>query len=129
MNRFSLVAGISVVVLRIGAKVTLSAELTLLVKLTWSAELTPNRKVGHHPMESTKPSVTTSRNSRGISIMACVAKTMTWELASTKGATAHKSSSVEVSLPQGMGETQENYQINENHKKCWSKDGEIAILI
>ena len=79
--------------------------------------MTPNWEVGHQPMESTKPSVTTSTNSRGISARACVAKTMTWELASAKGATAHEASSIEVSVPQVMGETQENYHINENHKK------------
>ena len=102
---------------------TLSAELTLLVKLTWSVELTsnvelaPSCEFGHHHMESTKPSVTTSRNSRGISARACMAKTMTWELASAKGATPHEASIIEASLPQMMGAIQENYSINENHKK------------
>ena len=68
-------------------------------------------------MDSTRPSVTTSRSSRGISARACAAKTMMWELDSAKGALAHDASISEVSLPQVMWETQENHQINENYKK------------
>ena len=96
---------------------TLSAELTLLVKLTWSAEWTSISKVGHQPMESTKPSVTTSRNSRGMLLRACVAKTMMWTLDSTKGVLASDASISKASSPQVTGGTQEDHQTSEDHKE------------
>ena len=68
-------------------------------------------------MDSTRPSFTTVRSSRGISARACTAKTMTWELDLAKGVLAHDASIGEVSLPQVMWETQRNHQINENHRK------------
>ena len=42
---------------------------------------------------------------------------MMWKLDSAKGVLAHDASIREVSLPQVIWETQENHQINENHKK------------
>ena len=68
-------------------------------------------------MDSTRPSVTTVRSSRGTSARACTAKIMMGELDSAKGVPAHDARISEVSFPQVMWETQENHQINENHKK------------
>jgi hypothetical protein len=45
-----------------------------------------------------------TKNSRGISARACVAKTMTWELESAKGVTVHDGSSIEASLSHAMCE-------------------------
>jgi hypothetical protein len=89
----------------------------LALKLTLSLELASSCEVGHYPMDSTRPSSTTARSSRGISARACVAKTMTWELNSAKGVLAHDASINKVSLTQEMWKTQEDHQINENHKK------------
>ena len=46
-----------------------------------------------------------------------MAKTMTWELESAKGVIIQDASIIEVSLPQSNVGGQENYQINEYHKK------------
>ena len=60
---------------------------------------------------------------------ACVAKTMTWTLDLAKGVLAHDANISKVLLPQVMWETQENHQVNENHKKKgWSKGSEIVTF-
>ena len=59
---------------------------------------------------------------------ACVAKTMTWTFDSAKGVLAHDVSISEVLLPQVMWKIQENHQVNENHKRGWSKDKEIVTF-
>ena len=68
-------------------------------------------------MDSTRPSSSTVRISRGMSARVCMAKTMTWRLDSAKGVLAYDASISEVLLPQVMWETPENHQVNENHKK------------
>ena len=68
-------------------------------------------------MDSTRPSSSTIRVSRGMSVRACMAKTMTWTFDSAKGVLTHDASISEVSFPQAMGETQENHLVTENHKK------------
>ena len=68
-------------------------------------------------MDSTRPSSSIIRVSRGMSVRACVAKTMTWTLDSAKGVFAHDASISKASLPQVTGGTQEDHQTSENHKK------------
>ena len=92
-----------------------NAEFILLVKSTWSVELTLNSKVS--AMESTKLSVTTPRNSRGMSVWACVAKTMTWTFDLIKGELVPNASICKTSLPQVMGGTREGHQTSEGRKK------------
>ena len=83
--------------------------------ITWLSDI--KRGVGHHLMDSTRQSSSTVRVSRGISARACTAKTMLWRLDSAKGALARDASIDKVSLRRVMWETQENHQVNENHKK------------
>ena len=73
-------------------------------------------------MDSTRWSFTHAKSSRGISARACAAKTMTWELESAKGVIVQDASIIEVSLPQSSVGGQENYQINENHKKMMEQE-------
>ena len=47
---------------------------------------------------------------------------MTWEFESAKGVIVHDASIFEVSLPQSNVGGQENYQINENHKKMMEQE-------
>ena len=68
-------------------------------------------------MDSQRPSSSTIRVSRGMSVRVCMAKMMTWTFDSAKCVLAHDASTSKVSLPQVMWGIQEDHQTSENHKK------------